>query len=97
LSEPALHELERHYFIRRSEIKPTINIRLTDNWIEMAVRFVVEDHGIRETKNRISRDILEGLGREKIGIASGTYEVVGMPPIRVDIESGNGSQRRAES
>jgi small-conductance mechanosensitive channel len=90
LSEPALRELERRYFIRRSEIKPTIYIRLTDNWIEIAVRFVVEDHGIRDTKNRMSRDILEGLSREGIGIASGTYEVVGMPPIRVQMLAGSG-------
>ena len=34
---------------------------------------------------------LEGLNREKIRIASGTYEVVGMPPIHVEIEGGNGS------
>jgi small-conductance mechanosensitive channel len=90
LSEPALRELERRYFIRRSEIKPTIYIRLTDNWIEMAVRFVVEDHGTRDIKNRMSRDILEGLSREHIGIASGTYEIVGMPPIRVQMLPGSG-------
>jgi small-conductance mechanosensitive channel len=96
LSESALRELERRYFIRRSEIKPATYIRLTDNWIEMAVRFVVEDHGIRETKNRISRDILEGLSREKIGIASGTYEIVGMPPIRVQMLDGQTKLNQSE-
>jgi hypothetical protein len=56
----------------------------------MAVRFVVEDHGTRDIKNRMSRDILEGLSREHIGIASGTYEIVGMPPIRVQMLPGSG-------
>jgi hypothetical protein len=60
------------------------------------VRFVVEDHGIRETKNRISRDILEGLSREKIGIASGTYEIVGMPPIRVQMLDGQTKLNQSE-
>lgn len=85
LSEPALRELERRYFIRRSDINPKVYFRLTDNWIEMAVRFVVEDHGIRETKNRMSRYILNGITQAGIGIASGTYEVVGMPPLKVQM------------
>jgi hypothetical protein len=60
-------------------------LRLTDNWVELAVRFVVADHGIREIKDKISRDILDGLYRAGIGIASGTYEVVGMPTLKVQM------------
>jgi hypothetical protein len=51
----------------------------------MAVRFVTEDHGVRQVKDAISRDILDGLERAKIGIASGTYEVVGMPELKIRI------------
>lgn len=85
LGDAALTELERRYFVKRSDLEPKVYLRLTDNWIELAVRFVVEDHGIREVKDRISRDILEGLNKAHIGIASGTYEIVGMPPIKVEI------------
>ena len=59
--------------------------RITDNWIELAVRFIVEDHGIREVKDRISRDIMDRFDEAGIGIASSTYDVVGMPPLRVQI------------
>ncbi len=85
LSEPALRDLERRYFIKAGDLRPAVFFRLTDNWLEMTVRFIVEDHGIREIKNRMSRDILEAFDQAGIGIASGTYEVVGMPPLKVQV------------
>ena len=67
-------------------MKPRVFWRLTDNWIEMAVRFISRTHGIRELKDAMSRDILEAFDKEGIGIASGTYEIVGMPPIKVEMD-----------
>jgi hypothetical protein len=57
--------------------------RLTDNWLAMTVRFVVRDHGIREVKDAMSRDIITGLDAAGISVASGTHDIVGLPPIRV--------------
>jgi small-conductance mechanosensitive channel len=87
LGEGALRELERRYEVQRNELEPRVFVRLTDNWCEMALRFVVEDHGIRVIKDRMSRQILEGLGGAKIDIASGTYQVVGMPELKVRFTS----------
>ena len=50
----------------------------------MTVRFIVRDHGIRDVKDAMSRDILAALDAAGIGIASGTYEIVGLPPIRIE-------------
>lgn len=83
LSREAIAELRRRYFLASEQIEPRVYYRLTDNWVEMTVRFVVREHGIRDTKNAISRDILKGLDDAKISIASGTYDIVGLPPIRV--------------
>lgn len=85
MDENHLIELERRLFIERSDLEPRVFLRLTDNWIELSARFVVKDHGIRDVKNRISRDILDGFDQAGISIASGTYEIVGMPPIRVQM------------
>jgi small-conductance mechanosensitive channel len=90
LSEEALHALERRYVLKRSELEPQVYWRLTDNWLEMTVRFIVPDFGIRSIKSQMSRDILDEFDRAKIGIASGTYEVVGMPPLNVQITQSNG-------
>lgn len=92
LGEKDLDELERRYFVQRSDMDPKIFLTLTDNWVELAVRFIVSAHGIRDVKNNISREILKGLNQAKIGIASGTYEVVGMPPITVKLENSNNGQ-----
>jgi small-conductance mechanosensitive channel len=85
VSEEALREMERRYVMKSSELKPTVYWRLTDNWIEMTVRFIVPVAGIRGIKSQMSRDILNAFDKAGIGIASGTYEVVGMPPIKVQI------------
>lgn len=87
LSESALESLERRYYVSKSELEPRVFIRLTDNWIELAKRFVVPDHGARDIKDRISRDILAGFDEAKIGVASGTYEIVGLPTVRVQMTS----------
>ena len=92
LSEEAIRELERRYFVRRSEIGPRVYYRLTDNWVELSVRFIARDSGIREMKDAISRDIIAALDKAGIGIASSTYDVVGMPPLRVTLDQ-NGPDR----
>ena len=50
----------------------------------MTVRFLVADHGVRERKDAVSRDVLAALDRAGVGVASTTYEIVGMPPLRVE-------------
>jgi small-conductance mechanosensitive channel len=85
LAEPAIRLLEDRYAVKRADMSPAVFVRLTDNWIELALRFLVEDHGVRKVKDAMSRDILAGLKASGIGIASGTYEIVGMPPIQVQL------------
>ena len=83
LSEEAIKELERRYVIRRADLGPRVYYRLTDNWLEMSLRFITEDSGIREVKDAISREVIHALDEAGIGIASGTYDIVGMPAVHV--------------
>ena len=92
MSRESLNELKRRYFIQDAELQPRVYYRLTDNWIELSVRFIAKTHGIRELKNQMSRELLDELTKACIGIASGTYEVVGMPPLRVHLEDPAGSK-----
>lgn len=48
IGEQALAELERRYFVKRSQFEPRVFVHLTDNWIELAVRFVTGEHGVRD-------------------------------------------------
>ena len=83
LGKPAIHALQNRYFMKPSELKPRVYWRITDNWLELTVRFIAEDHGVRALKDAISRDILVGFDKVGIGIASATYDIVGFPPIRM--------------
>jgi len=80
--EADLVELERRYFMKRADLEPRVFWRVTDNWVEMSVRFLVEDHGIREIKDAMSREILQGLDEAKISVASSTFEITGLPVVQ---------------
>jgi small-conductance mechanosensitive channel len=88
LGEPELRELSRRYAIPQADLHPRVYWRLTDNWLELTVRFIVTDHGIREMKDAIVRDVLAAFDQAGIVIASATFEVVGLPHIRVRMDDG---------
>jgi small-conductance mechanosensitive channel len=83
LSEADGQELQRRYFMHRPTFEPRVYWRMTDNWLELTVRFVARDHGIRELKDAMTRDILAAYDEAGIEIASATFEVVGAPPLEI--------------
>ena len=89
IGDTALAELERRYAVQRSHLGPRVYVRLTDNWIELSVRFLTREHGIREIKDKLSRELLKEFTRAGIGIASSTYDIIGMPPISIKLENVN--------
>jgi small-conductance mechanosensitive channel len=82
LSDPMLAMLRERYYIDIEDLTPKVFYRLTDNWLELTVRFIVPEHGIRDVKDAMSRAILNELTGAGIEIASATYDVVGFPPLR---------------
>ena len=92
MSEEALQAMQKRYFVQMTDLSPKVYYRITDNWLELSVRFVVKEHGIRDMKDVMSRDILKAFDQAGIGIASATYDIVGFPPIRVQ----NGQVRQGE-
>jgi len=83
MSQHALAAMQRRYNVRHADLEPKVYYRITDNWLELTVRFVVDVHGIRDLKDAMSRDILTAFDAAGIGIASATYDVVGLPTLRV--------------
>jgi hypothetical protein len=80
--------MERRYFLHRDDLNPKVYWRFTDNWLELALRFVTRETGVRELKDRMTREILKEFDRAHLQIASGTYEIVGMPELRVEMADG---------
>jgi small-conductance mechanosensitive channel len=86
-SQPVQDALERRYFIDLDDLTPRVFYRLTDNWLEMTVRFIVREHGIRNVKDAITRAVLQRFEEASLEVASATYEIVGLPPVRVRHDS----------
>jgi small-conductance mechanosensitive channel len=93
-SEEARRRLEARYPVRLDETLPKTYYRLTDNWVELSVRFLAPEHGVREIKDRISRELLQGLSAAGIGVASATFELVGAPRLEISLQ-GSASGPRA--
>jgi hypothetical protein len=90
--------MERRYFIDVSDLTPRVFYRLTDNWLELTIRFVVRDHGVRDVKDAIARAVLKEFERASIEVASATYEVVGLPTLKVrQVEQERGDADRPGS
>jgi len=82
-SQPVQQALERRYFIDLDDLTPRAFYRLTDNWLELTVRFIVREHGIRDVKDAIARAVLQRFDEASIEVASATYEITGVPALRV--------------
>jgi small-conductance mechanosensitive channel len=78
-------KLERKFLLKIHDFTPRVYYHLTDNWLELTVRFIVRDHGIRSVKDCINREILDEFDRAHIEIASSTYDIVGMPPLQIKL------------
>ena len=76
-------ELQRRFSIEQIDLEPRVFFRITDNWLELTVRFIVGTHRIRVAKDAMSRFIVDELDAAGIDIASATYDIVGFPPIHV--------------
>jgi small-conductance mechanosensitive channel len=84
----ALARLNGRYFLaEQPSAEPRVFVRLTDNWIELSLRFLARDHGVRLLKDAMYREILTALDQAGIGIASGTYALVEVPPLKVEMTS----------
>lgn len=85
-ADRALAAMHDRYALSDASLLPAVYYRLTDNWLELSLRFLVPHRGVREIKDRMSRDILGGLDDAGIAVASTTYDIVGLPPIRIEPE-----------
>lgn len=89
-AQPRIHVLRDQYHIREPlDLEPKVYYRLTDNWVELSLRFFARDRDVRSLKDAMNRAILGELERANIGIASGTYAIVEFPTLTVRTEEGS--------
>ena len=81
IGEEELRRLKDRFGIELEQIDPRVFWRLTEDWLELTVRFLAPDHGIRPIKDEISRDTLAGLEKAKIAIGATRQEA--LPPFEL--------------
>lgn len=77
--------MREKYLINPADVEETIYTKITDNWIDLRLRYVVDPRKRRLVRHALSERILEELLPEKdIKIASATFEIVGFPPVKIE-------------
>ncbi|MBA3044968.1 MAG: mechanosensitive ion channel family protein [Candidatus Thermoplasmatota archaeon] len=76
---------DKYYAEQVRNLEPVAYLKVTDNWIELSVRYTVNVYERRKVQNAIHRGILEEIARnDKIKIASATFEIVGFPEVKLN-------------
>ncbi|MCL7475310.1 MAG: mechanosensitive ion channel family protein [ANME-2 cluster archaeon] len=80
-----LQDMGDKYLITPADVESKIYTQITDNWIDMQLRYVVDPRRRRTNKHLLNEKILDAFLKEKdIKIASATYEIVGFPAVRME-------------
>ncbi len=82
-------KLKEDYAVEDAQLEPQVFLVANDNWLEYSVRYLVDYKRRRLVKSHLSEAIVAAIEAqsEKVGIASGTYDIVGLPQIKVDLGS----------
>ena len=79
LGEEEANRIKDRFGIDVGDIAPRVFWKITENWLEMTIRFLGSDHGIRGIKDRVTRDIIAGFAKKNISIAAVRQESVSWP------------------
>ncbi len=74
------------YYIEDAQVEPTLVITMTDNWLQFNLRYIVDYKKRRTTRHILQESIRKKIeaSNGKVELASATYEVVSIPPIKMD-------------
>ena len=87
ISEHDRAELARRYVVASLDTAPRVYVKMTDDWLELTVRFLANTHAVRELKDAITREILDALDTLHVPVASRTIDIVGLPPLRLEADN----------
>jgi hypothetical protein len=80
IGDEEVKRLEDRFGIHVGDIDPKVFWRITEDWLEMTVRFLGPDHGIRAIKDRMARDIVAGFEEGGIAIGATRQQAVAATP-----------------
>ncbi len=79
-AERDIAEMQRSYLVPKIELKPTVFLKITDNWLELSLRYVVDPKKRRVASDFMFRQIFQRImQRDDIRIASETMDLTVQP------------------
>jgi small-conductance mechanosensitive channel len=83
-AQKTMEKLEGKYYFTRRSLEPAVFVSFTDNWINLAIRYVTEVRSRRQLHDHLSRIILAEIEKsENVKIASSTITITGFPPLQI--------------
>ncbi len=82
-AERSLDVMRSRFALSDASLDPEVYWRITDNWLELSLRFLVRPRGVRVVKDAMTREILTEFDAHGIGIATTTYGIVELPEVTV--------------
>jgi small-conductance mechanosensitive channel len=82
-------EMVRKYMIENAVVEPLIFIKADDNWVTFTLRFVIDYKKRGATKSQLFLSILQKIDQTdgKVQLASATFELTQLPPLKVDLKT----------
>ncbi|KAA5826231.1 mechanosensitive ion channel family protein [Algibacter amylolyticus] len=76
------------YYIEDAIVEPTLAVRLTDNWVEFNLRYIVDYKKRRLTRHLLHDEIRKAFEQTngKVVLASTTIELIKIPEIKINSE-----------
>ena len=94
-AEAELQEMTERYPLQDTVVEPLLYVVMTDNWIELTLRYIVEAQERRSVMGRLHHELLQLFEEETdITVASATFEIVGFPPLSYSGKVGEQSAER---
>ena len=84
-AEAKLSTMLERYPLQRTQVEPSIYLTMTDNWIDLTLRYIVDARERRAIKGQLHRELLQRFEQDdQITIASMTIDIVGFPLSKQD-------------
>lgn len=85
----------KKYYIEDAMVDPTLAITLTDNWVELNLRYIVDYRKRRLTKHLLHESIGQRIAATNgaVELASATFEVVRIPSVKLGPDDGEATPR----
>jgi small-conductance mechanosensitive channel len=74
-AQEAVRRLEERYPVPKTEVEPRVFVQMTDNWMQLAARFVIPVRQSRTLKSELTRRVRERFDEAGIPVASTTMDV----------------------